>query len=152
MGILTKLLEERQQTTEAISPIVEEVTRAYNEADELQPVLEAVLQIAYEDYVGRVRSEEQLKSILQEIADYIITAFALYEAETKQQHPQQNVHHAHKHIPVQTDQPSFTGELINTAKEHPYLTGAGAGLAGVATAYGLYRLGKKVYEKIKNRK
>ena len=143
MGILTKLLEERQQTTEAISPIVEEVTRAYNEADELQPVLEAVLQIVYEDYAGKVRSEEQLKAILQEIASYIVTAFALYEAETKQHQE-----------PGMLDKIQQKAEQFE--KEHPMATGAALGAAGTAAgtaaAYGLYKLGKKVYEKIKNRK
>jgi len=202
MGVLSNLLEERYQATAVISPIVEEVTREYSGAIEIYPVLEATLQIVYEDYAKKTNSEEQLRAILQEIADYVITAIALFEAETKQQkekhhhekehhkdehreirhhekhHHEKEHHHeikhhrdvqheikhhrdVHHHHTISThEQPGLLSRIHQDVghfeKEHPYATGAALGAvgtaAGAAATYGLYKLGKKIYEKLKNRK
>ena len=192
MGVLSNLLEERYQATAVISPIVEEVTQEYSGAIEIYPVLEATLQIVYEDYAKKANSEEQLRAILQEIADYVITAIALFEAETKQQkekhyhekehhkdeqreirhhekyHHEKEHHHEikhhrdeqHHHTISTHEQPGLLSRIHQDVghfeKEHPYATGAALGAvgtaAGAAATYGLYKLGKKIYEKLKNRK
>jgi len=81
MGVLSSLFESQEPQHQKPQTIIEEVVGGHAIEPSIAPILEALIQAAYEDLVSQGITDPQYqKALLEFVADYIVGAIALVEA------------------------------------------------------------------------
>jgi ElaB/YqjD/DUF883 family membrane-anchored ribosome-binding protein/predicted transcriptional regulator len=157
---LSELKNELNQLHQQIQQYAEKLHQAKTDAEvnqiqrELASIKEKYAQLRKEYEEALKHSEPQ--SNPQSKEDLSLLDKIKHELD----HLKQQAEHVAQHLAKEIQQGAqHVGQTIQHgvqqasqfAHEHPYAAAGAGAAAGVAAAYGLYKLGKKLYKKIKNR-